>query len=1580
MPNLLETLNLAALSNVEEPEIPLAELLFEGEASAQVVTAERAVVAAPSKKSQAGKSSRKSRKRQSRRASTRGKRLRAPPMQVSATQTKIFDLQSRNRASISNWRTARAADPKIDPNRVSWTGPPTTNFTPNPKIAAAKATAVELKPHQRPVLISWMDYIPVSDKNGNPEPVAKIIRMKAAARTLSIENLPKNVLGSKSARVKIEYLDEMAKFLDARQKFFDALDVSNVSGYEDLLSFLELSKESASNASNTSVVLSMLRDFALSIMSASPRLMERTENRFNGPGVNLASPRGMMLVFKETLKYSIDGISKSLGDDKQIALQLLIYQLASELKLSMNIPKGGNSKDWNVSRLVATPSSKNTIYPSASETTLEPSTTDSFGIINAISGDEPGSVSYEFPLESQDILGLTGQNGQEILTAPDFIKQLLSAPTQSSRTYNPNAGSENSKFGSLAGNVELRSRDKVVDGLAAGAATKGVTIKSGTSTGFKAEGSADPDYKTAQDAIKKFADAFSVGGGSTKAAGSSMPIALYQGTSMTIAGGFSFQSKQMSPSFLARADSGRAAFSVQQKAAPGISIPPDLPQYTDPYSEIAQRCAEYNRNINKLLNNPFGSSGNCSQKMAQTIVREVVQKLMSNLFQYKIPSGFSQSSLVQLLFLDLASKDRTISGLLHGYLAALTIHVTVGGTTQGGYSRGGRRYTGTTKAVTEDGDVVEADYKKADTIEGALEGGQGSSAPGGTNVLGGGPGGMRGFMMNGPPLLPGGGAGLGGGGGGGGMAAIRDALAEDDDDDDTGADATPEEVAAEISGDGPKGNGAPPAEPVEETAFDDGINAPPPPPAQDNSNGNGQQPPPPPPQQAESVANSELWANAIGEAKKVAMQSDIVSTVQKEETVVAESAVLVVPPSPEELAWQKLCNDTAAVIFNYLKKNGSDSTSSENLYTLSLDQISMTLQNQKNDSSSTNVLRGMTSLFETFCQNFYAGEGGVGPWEVTATGYDRGRSHANGISQTRYSKISWGNMQAAFNDATSRTVSMIFGNRYSIIKPSDAKSTGVFIRANPAVISAVTANLDDYNGVTRARQYRSFTPYKEEGPTTPMLNLERYDSKLAAIQSSQKTAPLVDPNTQGFVSGISSEVTVWDKVYSALGAEEKTAKSFMNAITKWLSTISDHFGQCRYYLGQSTVAGGMSLKQLAHQGLQISYESLDVLANIQERANKGTRIEGALTKEIFVSDDTKSFMYEQLSTEWFNQNTGNLKFISVGIPTGMLESLSQNPISLEEASRALASQLSTEYFEVKVEKIDLARPSLNYEPKTFVFPRKLFVLGLDGKASGGLKSVMQSTREMVYQQGVGAKGRKVIAQEVRDSDQLHAEYVSGSLINLKNDWALKLYSDILYSCDFTEGAFPASSTAVQEISSPAVTPIAMAKVDFQSEEFMQKSCLRFATPAAGTMSKLISQTPALALGSTKSGMDIPIINLAAVNSLIGATDPVSTVPLVSWPVTDYCLTAGAIPAEEEVETKTQLGTVFERIVCIPIDPYNFQPAKQHFHPSAARINIANAKMSESEKETSPERESASGVELSTFRASVQIPLKTKYGS
>ena len=83
MPNLLEKLNLAALSNVVEPEISLAELLFEGEASAQVVTAERAVTAAPSKKSQAGKSTRKSRKRQSRRASTRGKKLRAPPMQVS---------------------------------------------------------------------------------------------------------------------------------------------------------------------------------------------------------------------------------------------------------------------------------------------------------------------------------------------------------------------------------------------------------------------------------------------------------------------------------------------------------------------------------------------------------------------------------------------------------------------------------------------------------------------------------------------------------------------------------------------------------------------------------------------------------------------------------------------------------------------------------------------------------------------------------------------------------------------------------------------------------------------------------------------------------------------------------------------------------------------------------------------------------------------------------------------------------------------------------------------------------------------------------------------------------------------------------------------------------------------------------------------------------------------------------------------------------------------------------------------------------------------------------------------------------
>ena len=1552
MPNLLETLNLTALSHSEYPEVDLYDLLFEGESQARKNVPVVVIATKQSKKNQAGKKTRKERKLESRNASTRGKARRAPPMQLSAQTKQSLDIQEKNRANLQEWKLARN-NSKTSSNSTSWVGKLDANFKPSEKLEAAKTTGVTLLPHQRPALIAWMDYLPIVDKSGNPGPISNIINMKSIFRKLEIENLPQDILGAPSATVSISYLDELDNFLKKREFFYNQLDAEvglggGDGGYDDILSFLEISKSSARAATNTPLILSLFRDYAISAMTASPRLLELSKNQFPEGGVYLTAPRANATNrFKMLLRTSADRIDESLGPDSQIALQNLIYQVASELKLSANLPKGANSSDWDVSKIMSTPPFKESMFPAPPTTSLEPSESDAFGIINGIKNAASGETSYEYPLERQDILDFGG-SGTHPLSAPDFLQQLLTAPS----TDTASTGTGGSSSGISKGTDQA-----AVSGIGAGSPGGGSKVSGFYGVSEKTTFEAARNRGT--DVFAAAAAKFGVSGNSSgNSSGAQKPVAMIPGGSIIPGGGLGIITSNIkaNPSTDLRIRTGKSAISPSaQLAMPeGVSFI----EYADPYAEISTRYSEACDKLDQLLHNPMGGLGVPSQKLAQMVIDRITLQLLRNLFSATggWNSIYSAKTLTQLMFLDLAAKDKIIMGQLQGYLAKLDVQIRTGG-----YRSQGENTT-PTAGGQKGGSLV-------DRVDGSnSQKDPPPDPPGGIQ-----PGKRMQFknppslaILNGPPLGAGGGGGIGsvidllGGGGNGGNNGNGNGNG--------GSGSAIDTLTGGNNNGNGNGNGDAPVE--SNNGFGGGTTDKNNPQVQYQSDVDAK---------LAAVSKSAAWAKADAAAK--AAKQNAVASEKAAAHWAAQNArdELLKEQNLLEKEWNDFCGETAQLLFDRIRKLSSAGPLQNN-YSLSKGDIQSALAGQRNVQDPKNVLGSTVQLFEEYYQLFMGNT--IGPFTT----------NNSGAVVTRYSHIPEINLLAAWQHIVAKTTSMVFGDKYTVttnLGSGLVNSQGaISICIDPNDIASAVARLSTFSNHTTAPSSTQDQTHAQFGQASRFsglrgTNLQRLNSPLAGgsgfrgsysggsagvISKTPATPPSYASPADMVLPTIS---TVFDRVYESLGAEERTVTEFPGQVRAWFNKIEAYFSDCRKILSQPSNGNGTrTLKTLASQGLNISRDVYNVLNNIQSRANSDDgMVGGSKTKEILLSDSSKQFLLEQLSTDWFGQSSSNLKFMVVGIPAGMLESLSSNPSSITALSRSPTSALSKKYFEVKVEKIDQTRPDREYFAKTFVFPRELFVKDFAEYKGSGNSAVMASSQGMRYNSANVTK---------TDGSSLHNQYTSASLTNLKNDYALKLYSDAYYNVDFTESAFPASSTAQTQALSPAIIPVNLAVVDFQSEVFLSRSCLTFSPVGKNTLPSMAASSPILSMGSTLSGEDVPVISIPHLSELSALKRPQTNLPLAAFPVINYLSTAGDIPANNEVETRMELGVIFERTLCLPINPYDFQVDNKSIGAQAQNNNIVNQQMDIAEKEVTPGNQTSHGVELSTFRASIGIPLKSKY--
>ena len=1557
MPNLLDKLNLEALSDVEQPETSLVDLLLEGAQTARKQIPVEVASTQQSKKNQAGKTSRSSRKKSSRRANTKQKARRAPPMQRSAQLTLSSELQERNKRSLEMFRSSTTST-RLRRNTTSFVGSIDQVTTTEKSDSKAKVEGVEVPANMRPSIIALMDFLPIADTAGQPNTVSNVINLKLAARQLALENLPEEVMAAEQATVSLPYLDEYKKFLKYREQFLDYLDVEKIGDddgatYKDALSFFEISTESASSATNTPILLTFLRDYANAVMTASPRLLESAEVEFAG-GTALA-PRRSTNGFRVALQSSMDYITTSLGDDREIALKSLVYQLGSELKLSRN----KHEEPFDASEILETPLGRGTMLPSAMSVAsvsdqITAAKTDSFGIINSIKDGMLGNTSYEFPFERQDILGLSAPQGSEILSAPDFIRQLLAAPTSSEMKMG--AGKVSSGIKASAASL---ARGTALDRLGGGSTSTGTTSTTtpgffsvSVSAGSKAEsggwGASDTSIASSFSTAR---DAMGLSAGSTQQGARYFTGQVSFTAAGTLIAGKSFTART-STTVGSRAPSASTSASSVGGMSGGISAgalgssgasQSDQILYLDPYTTINTRALVGIFKMEELTDNSgFGGSGGyASTIIMRSIINTVVQPLVSRLFSGSV---LDTLALIQLMFLDLCAIDEEMMGQLMLYLASLEDKLNE------------PVFQESTSTVPIDTKVETTTHDKSKSSAGESWLDQASAA---RDERMAGTGDTQSEDIAWPTSS------------GGGATPFRHGF---------GMVFNPavstSELAAVMSTPTSKTTVSKSEQPVTDLGESVGFSNP----QTSSTSTTG----------VASKTTSGFPGAARGSTFVQNSAKQMVATVQRASA--SGVAGIRVPRLPDviiETPFDMLCATLGASIYQRLYDAAgpvaiTDATA--DLWSITPENITIALKNQAKSpllAGTTTALQDMLVLFDDVVHTI---EGATGKLCFHSRVDPSNRQYGEEVS--RYSSIPRVNMKAAFFQAVARTANVIFHNKYTAVKTLRGLSISVKSSMSDRLGGRLSTFANTQSTMTLTTSGLDVTTagiMKVQGMKV-QGTIERSQSSLKVSSGLREITTGIPPvdSVLDVTTAVEDETAVvtrvFDRVYNAILEEEKFVEDFPGKLRTYFSNIDTAFTSCKTILADGISTNNPdTLKSLTREGLEISPDMYTNLHNLQAVANsEDGMLNGVRTRELLLSDTAKSFLAGQLKAPFFTQASGDLKFMAVGLPAGMLEALSFNPVAITDLARN-KSRLSKDYFEIRIEKIDLTRADRNYKPKKFVFPRR--VLYNSWNSSGGGPSsetgtsfpeVMIAGKRMkydVYHEDTYASNK------TSDNVEFLQNHHSASIINLKNDCALKLYSDALFNLDFSTFAFPAAARALDLTFSPTTLSLNMSLVDTTSKSFMSKSCLAFAPVGQNTMSDF---NAVMAEGKTTGGLDVPILKFASYGKMALAGTPGSTLSLAAYPVYSLVSSVGDTVTNGVAEQTLRLGTTFERIFCLPFDPYDFEVELLYLGEDARKLNLTNQKLDSAEKEVPYGLETSQGVELCTFRVSVVIPDEGEY--
>jgi hypothetical protein len=413
------------------------------------------------------------------------------------------------------------------------------------------------------------------------------------------------------------------------------------------------------------------------------------------------------------------------------------------------------------------------------------------------------------------------------------------------------------------------------------------------------------------------------------------------------------------------------------------------------------------------------------------------------------------------------------------------------------------------------------------------------------------------------------------------------------------------------------------------------------------------------------------------------------------------------------------------------------------------------------------------------------------------------------------------------------------------------------------------------------------------------------------------------------------------RCFSGLEEENEFQESFVGSLSEYFGNTRDSYQMVVDALLTDIDASDdveETLLQRIGNGLPLSSDMCKMLLNYIRVYDSSDATYGDVrTRDKALVCSNMSLLSDVFQGQDYCE-AGKLKYMVVGIKSGCLDMTREEPIDMEDVDRD-TGDTSSSNFVVSLEKVDLTRPDLEYVDKDYSFSRNLFINRVDDATEGELNIYFDNINSDF---SVTEESESGLDEDEFDDDQIE---------NLRNDFALKLYSDLFLDLDFFEDAYPAGAAQKKALLTGSISMPSLTSIDKELTAFLSGSNIAFDE----------QQRQIAGFNFYSEGTES--LDLKSFQGL----DP------TAYSVFTYLNSYGNVANAAAKKSSLKYGTEFERIVCIPFDPTDFEVDASSDDEDAAEVDARVTKITEAEEEVGIGLETSQGVELSNFRVYITIP-------
>ena len=377
---------------------------------------------------------------------------------------------------------------------------------------------------------------------------------------------------------------------------------------------------------------------------------------------------------------------------------------------------------------------------------------------------------------------------------------------------------------------------------------------------------------------------------------------------------------------------------------------------------------------------------------------------------------------------------------------------------------------------------------------------------------------------------------------------------------------------------------------------------------------------------------------------------------------------------------------------------------------------------------------------------------------------------------------------------------------------NEGKMSGVFQTGETKTIKAVTAKTSKALVAAPFFGPRMAMNWNSAGSKTSLKSPGG-----ASIKFSFAGVGAVRDSLQSFLDSEEQELAILDDVspvlgrtFNALNEEQEFSTGFITSLVEYLTTVTSNYKSVVDTITSdidSETEGVQSLSQRIKTGLPLSSDMARNLVNFTRVYDSSdSTYRDIRTRDKAIVSANMSFMADILQDSSYCE-PDKIKYMIVGLPSGLLDKTQESPIDLSKVDRELAPNSSSE-FVVSIEKVDLTKPDLQYVDKDYSFSRNLFINSVDISTESEI-SVNFDCFDSQF--SVSEQQENGLSNELYSTEQIN---------NLKNDFALKLYSDIFLDLDFFPDAFPKGEVQKSEMLTGSVSLPALAAVNKKLTHFL----------------------------------------------------------------------------------------------------------------------------------------------------------------